>query len=560
LADPLTRTLHTPYRWGDAPSEAQLHDLEVKRRLLRYRLIAEHEDPVRRAALIDAETEMCRRDVVYTAEQWGWTYDPREPNQERRAKPFVPWPKQVELLRWIRAQAIAGRIALTAKGRALGVTWLHVLEDLHSMRFSYGHRSKWGSRKEELLDGDEDTVFGMLRFLIANLPTFLRPGGLADKRLSVTCRETEGQITGESTNAGFARGGRRSTITLDEFAHVDPGLADRIWGAVQTVARSVRVVSTHNGPGTVFARLAATLPPDCVRVLDWQADPRRPAHFRELCLLDGMTPELFSQEHEAKAVTLATGKMYKGPLIDAATETRADIDSIAYDESTHEWAQLIATEDIRRRGGIVGGWDFGSGPSLLVCLKAIVEPGASWCLWIDHEHVWSQTSWERAAYDVLAHDSEVYGWQARWHFGDPSGINRESNQENWQSNLRQGGVPLTCLAAEYNTKDGQEWMIKQVQGMIDRRRLRVHRRCTYLWSVLNNWTRDIPQGADPNLLNKAYIAPRHDFYSHGGWALAYLVQGAVISMIAAHDRGMDDLGSLPPAPGGEIAGMLAIGG
>ncbi len=192
-----------------------------------------------------------------------------------------------------------------------------------------------------------------------------------------------------------------------------------------------------------------------------------------------------------------------------------------------------------RRGTCYGGWDYGSGPSRLVCLMGLLEWGNNPRLWVEWDLWWQQTAWQTAAADVREKLALYPGGGC--HFGDPAGIQRESDQSSWEQNLRSGGVPLMRLhhterprdgkRYRWDTREGIEWMIKEVQLWLDDGRLIIHRRCKYLWSCLESWSWNIPQGAEVDELSRAYIGPRKDVYSHGANALMYLVAG-VANVIA----------------------------
>lgn len=565
------RTLSQPYRWGDAPTEAQIWALERQRRVLRHRLIAENEDPVLRADLIAAERELCRRDVVHWAENWAWIANPKAAATRHPFMVDVPvtlWPDQLRLLRWMEwittLNQPGGTAGLTQKGRELGVTWLHLLFVLHRFEFYERWRSRLFSAKQDKVDdGTQGSLFGMLRYVLTNLPTWLtrHDPTREDTKLWLGNKANAAQIVGESANTGLARGERDSLLFGDEFAFLDPpSKAWDVWTSTESVANTRLVVSTHHGPGTRFAQLAAELPPEQVFTMTWRSDPRRPASFKADRLRQGMTAQEFEQEHEARAVVLQEGLMFSGPpdpdrmpswLADPGTtkgkRPSLPIRAIEYWDEHPEFARVQAEEDILRRGFLCGGWDFGtSAVSALVCLHAIVEPGPRWRLWIDAEHKWHQTGWMTAATDVTSWVRHRYcprdpRWWGQW--GDPAGIARDSDLRSWQDNLRAGGLPLTCLDAYYNTREGQEWAFREAQSLIDSGRLYVHRRCEYLWSCLESWSRAIPHGGSAELLDRLYIPPRHDGWSHGGMAFAYLIAGVLISMSAAHDQGMRDLES-----------------
>lgn len=57
---------------------------------------------------------------------------------------------------------------------------------------------------------------------------------------------------------------------------------------------------------------------------------------------------------------------------------------------------------------------------------------------------------------------------------------------------------------------------------MDDGRIRIHKRCRYLWECLKGWTYDVPQGVDMDFISRAYIGPKKDNLSHGGDAFRYL--------------------------------------
>lgn len=577
-----------PYRWGEADTEARLWALEVQRRTLRRRLLEEHPDPEMRAKLQGAERERCRRDRVHWIENWCWMYDPHASSPPRMHVPAVLWPRQVELHafmdeRWNAPSSRPGGVGedwAVRKGRREGVTWQHLFFVAHLFTLGRQLRSRLLSSKEAGADdGTEECLFGMLRYCLSQLPAFLCAHDPEKEysRLYLGCAATGAQIVGESMAAGVSRGLRTGLFLFDEFAHPqNPNLPKRVVASTESVARSRAFVSTPAGPGTEFARICARLPSKQVFQMSYRDDPSLPEDFREQKILGGMDAKLFDQEYGGKEVVLTSALMFEGPkdperfaswAADPRERTekgdcpRLDIRAIQYHDESPDWREANRAMQIQQRGFLCGGWDFGtSAVSALVCLRAIVEPGPMWRLWIDAEHKWEQKSWMTAAEDVLSWDRYRYHPRPASsiaHWGDPAGIARESDLKSWQENLRAGGIPLTCLHAYYNTRDGQEWAFREAQSLIDSGRLRVHARCTYLWGCLENWARAVPHGAAPELLNRLYIPPMHDGWSHGGMAFTYLVAGVILGIAAGQSASQDHPMPLPPSPGGGISGMIS---
>jgi hypothetical protein len=96
--------------------------------------------------------------------------------------------------------------------------------------------------------------------------------------------------------------------------------------------------------------------------------------------------------------------------------------------------------------------DFGSGPSWTVCLFALVTWGKNRepTLWYDRELVCQRLAAHEIAVEIITAVRSEYGHNHCF-VGDPSGRNKESDQESWESNLRRAGVPIDCLPADYNT-------------------------------------------------------------------------------------------------------------
>lgn len=391
-----------------------------------------------------------------------------------------------------------------------------------------GFRAKLGSRKEELVDGNLDSLFANLRFQREQLPEFLKPPVL-DQTLLLTNLLTGGEIAGEATNPGFGRGGRRRVILLDEMAHILPAKQqDEVVASLRSVAASNWYISSPKDKTGKFFKLWRDLPSASVFESDWKADPRRPSDFPATTMVEeGMTQEEFDREFGAKFVNLLrTGRVYtvRRPLVEF------------YDDAP-EWTALDRPKE---RFPIVGMWDFGSGrESDLVCILALVELRKNPRIWIVDEFVWNQTSWRVAAADVrlLVHSRGYRGTEV--HYGDPAGKQRDAGQESWQTHLRAGRVNMICLDEIWNTRQGIEWSLRETNALFADAQLRVHRRCVAVWDMLDNWTRDVPEGEEVAEVNKVYIPPRHDGYSHPGNALRYGIAGILQSIARARRSDRD---------------------
>lgn len=159
-----------------------------------------------------------------------------------------------------------------AKSRDMGATWM-VLAVLYWL-WQFGPIGSYllGSRKEELVDGDARSMMWKLDFLTEHMPKWLLPAFTRTK-LHLTNLETGSSIDGESTNANFGRGDRRTVVILDEFAAVDNGHS--LLRSTRDVTRCRLFPSTPNGTGNAFYDLCH--PPSKIRRIDlhWTLHPEK---------------------------------------------------------------------------------------------------------------------------------------------------------------------------------------------------------------------------------------------------------------------------------------------
>lgn len=190
---------------------------------------------------------------------WVDTYDPRNagvPGKITRM-PFVMFPRQVDLTRFLYACLEGEADGLIEKCRDAGATWLSVAVSVHLWLFFDGISIGWGSRKEQLVDklGDMDSIFEKIRAVIRGLPAEFLPLGFSEKDhmtyMRVLNPENEASITGEAGN-NIGRGGRKRIYFKDESAHYER--PDLIEAALGDNTRVQIDISSVNGTGNVFHR------------------------------------------------------------------------------------------------------------------------------------------------------------------------------------------------------------------------------------------------------------------------------------------------------------------
>lgn len=190
---------------------------------------------------------------------WVDTYDPRNagvPGKITRM-PFIMFPRQVDLTRFLYACLEGEADGLIEKCRDAGATWLSVAVSVHLWRFYDGISIGWGSRKEQLVDklGDMDSIFEKIRAVIRGLPPEFLPLGFSEKDhmtyMRVLNPQNGASITGEAGN-NIGRGGRKRLYFKDESAHYER--PDLIEAALGDNTRVQIDISSVNGTGNVFHR------------------------------------------------------------------------------------------------------------------------------------------------------------------------------------------------------------------------------------------------------------------------------------------------------------------
>lgn len=220
--------------------------------------------------------------------------------------------------------------------------------------------------------------------------------------------------------------------------------------------------------------------------------------------------------------------------------------AVEYTEDSPDWTDI--KQAARAAWQVVGGWDFGSGASLLCNVNALVywpEDPRQFHLWIDSARVWRQTAWPTAAEDVREMLAKYGGPKSQ--YGDPAGEAKESDQGSWIGNLRSGGVPVWPLPHTINSTTNRDWGIRHAQYLIDERRLHINAsrdECRLVLAALRGWERDIPAWADIDIVSRIHVPPKKDGNSHVCEAVLYLVS-AVLLMLKVRIAEKEARGTAP---------------
>jgi hypothetical protein len=199
----------------------------------------------------------CSRSVLFYVNAFVWTFDPRKPNPKL---PFITYPYQDEgflamnsalpRLGTHTSESDMGHDLLIEKSRDMGASWMCLTAMQWRWHFHDLQTFLFVSRKEQLVDGSGDSMFGHVRFILKNLPSWLRPE-VKDNKLKLWNMENGSKLEGESTTDNIGRGGRRTGMVLDEFAAFEGG-GDEALSATADNTNCRFFNSTPNGTGNAF--------------------------------------------------------------------------------------------------------------------------------------------------------------------------------------------------------------------------------------------------------------------------------------------------------------------
>lgn len=307
----------------DELAEAQRKHKETQDFWLRKRvkILSTCEEVDERGELTPEAVEMraaviasCKADPMFFFHIFGWCHDPGEDGEEQ-IEPFIPWPKQVDLILLIlmRIFSTIGTILkhnlLWEKTREIGASWIVVHISIW-LAFFRNANVLIGADKAENTDkkGDLDTMFEKIRFVLKKIPPWVLPQGFHlkfDTTEMLIKNPAGGQIAGEAAGPDFGRSGRALVGFLDEFGTWD--YAEQAETATAMTCRVRCFISTPKGPHNHFARMAKG-DPEVPRVeklrLHWTDDPIKRAGLRMLPDGGGWTSPWYEQ---VKAAMSADG-------------------------------------------------------------------------------------------------------------------------------------------------------------------------------------------------------------------------------------------------------------
>lgn len=150
-----------------------------------------------------------------------WVSDvTKDPRGQPTEWPLVPFDAQIQLYRKVDEAVEGGTDLSIEKSRKMAATWTVLLKFLHSWLFKENQYFTVSGKREDDVDakGDPDTLFFKMRYVIKNLPDWMRPelGSSDDRRMHLKNPETGSSIDGKPSTGAIGRSGRRKAMFFDE--------------------------------------------------------------------------------------------------------------------------------------------------------------------------------------------------------------------------------------------------------------------------------------------------------------------------------------------------------
>lgn len=213
---------------------------------------------------------MCRRDILYFLNTFGYVFEPRNSRRLPFNTPQFQKDCIIEMVRSI------GRYHLhVKKSRDMRASWSLCAVYAWFWLFQSNFTCLLGSRKEEYVDSpDQKSLFWKILYILDHCPPWMLPKNRTKTFMHMINRDRNNSIDGEASNPEWGRGDRRTTMGKDEFAfwpddhaslaNTDDATKNRIW------------ISTPNGTATAFYEIGKN--PAVVKlVLHWTRDPDKAA-------------------------------------------------------------------------------------------------------------------------------------------------------------------------------------------------------------------------------------------------------------------------------------------
>lgn len=457
----------------------------------------------------EERAEIIAESVIFWSETFGYVNSPKTKNKHL---PLAMFPFQKDLIKRVVLNIERGSDGLIEKSREMGVSWMVMFVYTWYWLFKPGTNMLIGSYKESLVtDGTIDSMFGKISYILDGLPKWLMPRKynklkhLTRKRIENP--ELGNYITGDTMNAQFGRGARKTSIFFDELGFWD--YAKSAWEACGETTDTRIGNSTPNGYNYYKMLIDSGL--DCI-TLHWKQHPLKGELWYEYKKMKD-TPDSVAREIDISYDASKIGIIY--------SDWRLKIEK-GYFEYDEQLPLYVA-------------WDFGNtdGTAIiwsqikngqLVVIDSFYKTGQPMIdffapIVTGRMLTEFQYNYNDDELDLIARHGK---WKTAVHFGDPAG------KQQHQGMVRSVIDTLKIYGINVNTNAKK---IDHKSRRTDAQKL-IHRGVLFNDIKDNKWL-------DLSMMNYSYMSskvdgvnqvmanakPRHDQYSHMATAFEYLAVG-----------------------------------
>ena len=199
----------------------------------------------------------CQEDPLYFFNMFLFTYKPKAVGDEWEPTnpnlPFITYPFQDEFILWIIDCIRNSKDNSTEKSREMWFSWQILGIWLWGFLFQ-GWSGLIGSYKESYVDeqGNMDSSFERLRYMLDKLPSWLKPDDLITKFMSISSKKLWCQLWGDSWK-NFGTWGRRKWVFMDEFQVWQED--EMAWRKTKDVTNCRIIWGTPEGKFNVYGKI-----------------------------------------------------------------------------------------------------------------------------------------------------------------------------------------------------------------------------------------------------------------------------------------------------------------
>lgn len=452
--------------------------------------------------------DKCREDDIFFIDTYCWTFDPRISSPKI---PFILYPRQeafiYKLNDCLRRAEEGEKINLVGdKPRAVGATFTFMAWCLSKYLF-HNFTARIGSRKEDYVDkrGEPDTLFYKLDFMLERLPDWMK--GKSDRASMILKKEgSENQISGESANPNFSRGGRKSVVGFDELSFWEWAKSSWESAGESTNFRIAFSTPPEAGRDSFFYKLLSGQKGRIEKfAFDWTDVPGRDNKWLKE-QKDTKSDEEFSREVLKSYEGTKEGKVYASSL------GFATIGKVVYNPNLP----------------LITSWDFGLDQVAILWLQKDISTGNVFI--IDAYHNSNKEidfyipfitgdiisgTYKYEEYEVKTIEEHRQWTKTQTHFGDPDVAKRnivtKTSARDW---LQKYGIYI-----QTKTWGGRTWKDMRDKTQMLFRRLHINEDLEYFISALRSAR--YPARPELSQATTAVAKPIHDWTSHFRTALEY---------------------------------------